>query len=45
MGAIKAIKKTAHIVSVTGRFCTHPFCLHVAGVAKCSRKCCKKSGK
>lgn len=35
------VKKTAKAVQSTGRYCTHPFCLHVAGLAKCSRKCCK----
>lgn len=41
MSAFKKIKKTAKTVQAVGRFCTHPFCLHVAGAAKCKRSCCK----
>lgn len=41
MGLIKAVRKTASAVSATARFCTNPLCLHVAGSAKCKRKCCK----
>ncbi len=39
----KKVKKTAKVVRATGRFCMNPFCLHVAGSAKCSYKCCKTS--
>lgn len=41
MGAIKAIRTTAKVVKSTGKFCLNPLCLHVAGSAKCSLKCCK----
>lgn len=41
MGVIKKVKTTARVVRATGRFCVSPLCLHVAGSAKCSYKCCK----
>jgi hypothetical protein len=45
MGMINGIRKAAQVVSATGRFCTNPLCLHVAGKAKCSYKCCKGTKK
>ena len=40
-GVTSAIRTTARITVATARFCINPLCLHVAGAAKCKRKCCK----
>lgn len=41
MSIVKNIRRTAEIVSNVGNFCLNPLCLHVAGKAKCKKKCCK----
>lgn len=43
MSVIKGARRAAKVVVATGKFCLNPLCLHVAGSAKCSYKCCKTS--
>jgi hypothetical protein len=40
VGTAKVVKVTAKATGKTLNFCCHPFCLHDARTAKCSRKCC-----
>lgn len=40
-GTLARVRHVVQVVRDVANFCTNPLCLHVAGRAKCKRKCCR----
>jgi hypothetical protein len=40
-GTLARVRHVVRVARDVANFCTNPLCLHVAGRAKCKRKCCR----